>query len=289
MYPSGRSLCLTFALLTALVALSAGPVSAASAFAIPAFQQQWQTDEARVPNYWGPLSTAHDGMLEAYAEGTAASPCAATPGAICTQVIVDGKRVVQYFDKGRMELNEPGAPVTSGLLATELVRGQIQIGNSTFQAKPPPAIAIAGDPSTTGATYAALATTASMLLQPAQAMPGIVSFNQVNADGTVTSQAISPSDPLKYATYDAATKHNVPQTFAQFRDNVGLSTIGYAISEPFQTNVMVGGKSQYLTAQVFERRVLTYTAGNPAAFQVEFGNIGQHYYQWRYPGGAPAT
>ena len=29
---------------------------------------------------------------------------------------------------------------------------------------------------------------------------------------------------------------------------------------------------------------VTYTSGNPAAFQVEFGNIGQHYYQWRYNG-----
>ena len=34
--------------------------------------------------------------------------------------------------------------------------------------------------------------------------------------------------------------------------------------------------------QAFERRVLTYTPGNPAGFAVEFGNIGQHYAQWRY-------
>jgi hypothetical protein len=202
-----------------------------------------------------------------------------------------GQRLVQYFDKARMELTNPATgTVTNGLLATELIRGQIQIGDRTFQPKPPPAIAIAGDPSTTGATYAALATTASMLLQPAQPMPGIVSFNQVNPDGTVTSQAISPSDPLKYAAYDDATNHNVPQAFAQFRDTVGLLTIGYAISEPFQTNVMVGGKPQYLTAQVFERRVLTYTAANPVQFRVEFGNIGQHYYQWRYGNAStPAT
>jgi len=37
-----------------------------------------------------------------------------------------------------------------------------------------------------------------------------------------------------------------------------------------------------LSVQVFERRVLTYTASNDSAFQVEMGNIGQHYYQWRY-------
>jgi hypothetical protein len=34
--------------------------------------------------------------------------------------------------------------------------------------------------------------------------------------------------------------------------------------------------------QAFERRVLTYTPGNPPGFAVEFGNIGQHYYLWRY-------
>lgn len=36
--------------------------------------------------------------------------------------------------------------------------------------------------------------------------------------------------------------------------------------------------------QVFERCVLTYTADNPPAFQVEMGNIGVHYYRWRYCG-----
>lgn len=35
-------------------------------------------------------------------------------------------------------------------------------------------------------------------------------------------------------------------------------------------------------AQVFERRVLTYTGDNPNPFKVEMGNIGQHYYLWRY-------
>jgi len=34
--------------------------------------------------------------------------------------------------------------------------------------------------------------------------------------------------------------------------------------------------------QAFERRVLTYTPGNPTGFVVEAGNVGAHYYQWRY-------
>jgi hypothetical protein len=28
--------------------------------------------------------------------------------------------------------------------------------------------------------------------------------------------------------------------------------------------------------------VLTYNPNNDPAFRVEFGNIGQHYYKWRY-------
>jgi hypothetical protein len=32
--------------------------------------------------------------------------------------------------------------------------------------------------------------------------------------------------------------------------------------------------------QVFERRVLTYTEGNPPDFRVEMGNIGRHFSDW---------
>jgi hypothetical protein len=34
--------------------------------------------------------------------------------------------------------------------------------------------------------------------------------------------------------------------------------------------------------QMFERRVLSYTPTNDTAFRVEMGNIGAHYYQYRY-------
>ncbi len=35
--------------------------------------------------------------------------------------------------------------------------------------------------------------------------------------------------------------------------------------------------------QIYERRVLTYTPANPPQYQVEMGNVGQHYFMWRYP------
>jgi len=63
-------------------------VGAAGGFANPAFQTQWQQGEAITPNFWGPLALAHDGRQEPYVEA---------PG---------GSRLVQYFDKARMELTQ---------------------------------------------------------------------------------------------------------------------------------------------------------------------------------------
>jgi hypothetical protein len=34
--------------------------------------------------------------------------------------------------------------------------------------------------------------------------------------------------------------------------------------------------------QLFERRALTYNPANPAVTQVEMGNVGRHYFNWRY-------
>jgi hypothetical protein len=39
--------------------------------------------------------------------------------------------------------------------------------------------------------------------------------------------------------------------------------------------------------QCFERRCLTYTPANPLAWRVEMGNVGLHYYAWRYDGDTP--
>jgi len=39
--------------------------------------------------------------------------------------------------------------------------------------------------------------------------------------------------------------------------------------------------------QAFERRVLTYTPANADPFKVEMGNVGRHYFDWRYPNVAP--
>ena len=60
-------------------------------------------------------------------------------------------RLVQYFDKSRMEITDPNADpdsiwyVTNGLLARELVTGQLQLGLNDFEGRQPAPINLAGD------------------------------------------------------------------------------------------------------------------------------------------------
>src|SRR5205823_2176744 len=56
----------------------------------------------------------------------------------------------------------------------------------------------------------------------------------------------------------------------------------YPIAEAYWALVRVRGVQQWVLVQPFERRVLTYTPGNDPAWQVEMGNVGRHYYTWRY-------
>ncbi len=255
-------------LAASLVIYAAGAVQGASGYADPAFQTQWTAGEALTPNFWGPLSTAKDGLQEPYQD---------VPG---------GMRLVQYFDKGRMELRN--GIVTNGLLASEIVRGQLQVGDAAFVAKLSPAIPIAGDPDNPGPTYLHLGTTAQALLASTAAQPGGTSAATVGADGTLTPGAAELVGTVTLTGYDSPTQHNVPGVFVDYRNKAGLGTIGYAISEPFGASVKVGGVQKGVLIQVFERRVLTFTPTNEAAFQVEMGNIGQHYYTWRYTG-APVS
>jgi hypothetical protein len=273
-----RSLLRAFPALVLLIGslTGVGTIVSASGFAAPAFQAQWQAGEAIVPNFWGPLETAQPGQQEFYADA---------PGK---------QRLVQYFDKGRMELTDPATgTVTNGLLATELITGRLQVGDNTFAAHESPAIPIAGDPDNAGPTYLALQTTASALLTPAANAIGTSVTMRVSASGDLSSGGAAPG--VSITAYDAPTQHNVFAPFATYRDKVGLLTIGYAKSEPFGATVKVAGAQRDVVIQAFERRILTYTPTNPDLFKVEMGNIGRHYYQWRStlsvaaPGASPVA
>src|SRR5947209_18809440 len=116
----------TVGMIAAMLFIPTHAVDAASGFADSQFLKQWFEGEAVAPNFWGPVANAKNGQNEPYKEAQG------------------GQRLVQYFDKGRMELTN--GQLTNGLLATEIVTGQVQIGDKTFQPKAAPAIPIAGDP-----------------------------------------------------------------------------------------------------------------------------------------------
>lgn len=254
--------------LIVVLAVPTGTAHAASGFANVAFAQQWQRGEALAPNFWGPLGAARDGQSEAYGEADG------------------GMRLVQYFDKGRMELGH-GSTVTNGLLATELVTGRLQTGDTRFADRPSPAIPIAGDSEGGGLTYALLSTKGRQLLDPGPRHLGSYVLSVVSPTGEIAAQSGDAPPYARYAIYEITTKHDVSRAFSDYRNTVGEETIGLAISQPFFTTVQVAGQERDVLVQVFERRVLTYTDSNPDGFKVEMGNVGQHYYRWRY--GAPGT
>jgi hypothetical protein len=104
--------------------------------------------------------------------------------------------------------------------------------------------------------------------------------------------------------YIAATGHNIPDVFWQYLTNSrglvmdagsGETTkltegdvvdwtysVGLPLTEAYWVKARVGGIERDVLVQAFERRVLTYTPANSVAYQVEMGNVGRHYYTWRY-------
>ncbi len=270
---------------TAILIISAFPVRAATSFAAPAFKVQWQIGEAVAPNFWGPLSSARDGVNEPYKEAHG------------------GQRIVQYYDKTRMELTDPAnGSVTNGLLTTELITGKMQVGDSSFETRQPAQINIAGDSGTDGPTYADLAPLPA--LSPSVVNGGVLPIWHYAGSGRFDT--LTYADPLSKPVKDALsfTQRSYLQdpggrygqhVFGPFETYLrGLllpldQTTGYAITPFFIAQVKVGGVPTTVVAQAFERRVLTYNPNNPDAFKVEFGNIGLHYYQWRYPNGPAAA
>jgi hypothetical protein len=267
---------LIFAMMACLgsfVPIFASPTAAGTTFANSVFQEQWQLGESLMTNFWGanlsPTSVRH----EAYDQ---------SPG---------GTRLVQYFDKGRMELSRPtSTTVTNGLLTVELLRGQLQTGDSTYENHGPANIPIAGDPTNAGPTFAMLQQKQAALLNAGTSKMGAAVTRAVTTSGANSTYPEGADYPkATIAAYDSATGHNVSSAFATFRAQVGVSMTGLAVSEPFWSTVAVGGVAKDVLIQAFERRVLTYTPDNPAAYRVEFGNIGQQYYAWRYGDASSGT
>ena len=290
----------TLSLLIVFILVGISPAFSAPSFANDKFKTLWSYSDKLVDEIpgagrgftWGPNSFGSP--IEDYQEGAG------------------GKRQVQYFDKSRMELSANGQFVTNGLLTKELVTGQRQDGDSKFTSLAPSSVQVAGDDNSGGGN--AISPTYASFKDVVTFNPGEnTAVNQVgqkaalaiNKSGLVSSLSNPPALVL-IGAYDSVLGHNIPQVFVDFQNQTGkvwngstfvnakiytdnpiANVFGYAISEAFWARAVVAGQEKDVLTQLFERRVLTYTPSDPDPFKVEMGNIGQHYYKWRYGSATP--
>jgi hypothetical protein len=211
----------------------------------------------------------------------------------------EGTRMVQYYDKSRMEVNNPQGNkddpyyVTNGLLTTEMVAGEIQLGDSeTVKASVACTIPVAGDPRkdnplTPG--YSTLAAVSS--LHGENQSPNRVGqpVNQsIDVNGVVSVDA-AHGNLSRYAAFASQTGHNIPDLFWTYlqgmKSTYGFDwafVLGYPISEAYWTQMRVSGKDMPVMIQAYQRRVLTYVPDFPPEWRIQMGNVGQHYFEWRY-------
>jgi hypothetical protein len=284
-----------FALLCAslIAATLASPYTPAIAaptegFASPQIRAIWQRDDAHVASHsvsrswmWGPGPFYTD--YEPYREAP------------------EGNHLVQYFDKGRLEINDPNADpnspwyVTSGLLVKEMVAGKAQVGNDAWYNIGPAHVPVAGDTAPGVPTYAHFASftnrTTNRTGQP------LVSNSYLRAigDRAEVVGGLNPPAPVSLARFEEASAHNWANVFLDYVNSPAmpagfnwLYSLGLPITEPYWVTASINGVPKPIIVQLFERRTLTYNPTNPPATQVEMGNVGRAYYTWRYAASHPA-
>ena len=274
------------ALLVSALPATAAPWSNQYGFANESFQNLWNETDAFPGNRsltWGPRPWWD--YREFYRQ---------SPG---------GLRQVQYFDKSRMEINNPNAArtrffVTNGLLPVEMISGRLKLGDANsedqYEQRPAAQIPVAGDlakvnpDAPTYASFRLVATTSGN--NRAEPRLGERINTTFDKNGNIGARQELATAGTEIVQFNANTGHNVPAIFRNYMDfydragGVGsLFAFGYPITEPYWIRARVAGQEKDILVQIYERRVLTYTPSNPEQFQVEMGNVGQHYFQWRYP------
>jgi hypothetical protein len=286
--------------LTALALSSLTPARAApfdgqrTQFADEGFRGAWTRTDAEAVRggrtwYWGP--TPWFDYAEFYRQGG------------------NGLRTVQYFDKARMEINNPNdrsyqGGVTNGLLVKELVSGRMQLGNDPYDTEQREAadVPVAGNPRNANAVapgYAAFAGVATLdngYRDPQRLRQRITTT--LDRGGNIGVRDDLALAETEIAQYNSVTGHNIPKVFWDFMNQRGrilvggwvatgpvadwLFAMGLPITDAYWTRAQVGNVEKDVLVQLFERRVLTYVPDNPVGYKVEMGNVGQHYFQWRY-------
>lgn len=265
----------------------------------PAFEQTWARTDKPVREgvvqrtwMWGP-----EAFTPLLYENYAQSP--------------NGQRVVQYFDKSRMEITHPDAfddgvwYVTNGLLVVEMVEGYIQTGDIERDESPDAAdVNIAGDPGE-HPTYADI-NHVDLTHQPATPEGTVITAvfdddNMIRDDPTYADAGVTAAHrvTIRDAFGNVTLDQTVASPFWAFMNAQGtvwngsnfvedqlfvnpFYATGYPITEAYWSEIAVDGQNRDVLWQCFERRCLTYTPTNEPTWQVEAGNVGCHYYEWRY-------
>lgn len=184
------------------------------------FQNQWRYSDkfvAESPNAqrgytWGP--TPFVTKEESYKEAP------------------NGKRQVQYFDKGRMELTtgpNDVYTVTSGLLTEELVTGNRQDGDNTYSQLQPSTAQIAGDDNSEGGnadapTFASFNQVVTLNYggpNGADDETGQLANLSIDKNGNVTNLLDMPPATVTLGRYEPIFRHNVAQVFVDYQNLKG--------------------------------------------------------------------
>jgi hypothetical protein len=241
-------------------------------FASPAFQRVWSNEAAaatRVIDLWGgdPLVSRVE-------------PYFGAP---------NDRRVVQYFDRGRMEVEAGSGEVTQGKLALELTSGEIDLGGNLTLERQSPEIPIdSAEPDEGVPTWLTL----SQIVGDSASDRSATSERIIEAlSRTGTYEARSTPEVRRYAAYIDETGHNLPDVTVdlferpEFQNERWLDSFGYPISEPYWTSYHRQDDLMPALVQVFERRVLIYTPGLDEARSFTTPSSGRHYAIWRYGSG----
>jgi Tol biopolymer transport system component len=287
----GAILAVIFSILVLLLPLPVIATESRSEY----FDQAWEQADGAVasgqmvrPWMWGPSPEGHGSEMEPYAQAP------------------DNFRLVQYFDKGRMEITNPnGDPndpwyITNGLLVIEMMTGRIKTGDNQdqFLTRSPAQVNIAGDLGTPSLTFADMRryATTSEGENVADNLVGVkdVIIDQFLYSGGGHPIQEAPPVVMGYAHYEPKTGHNVADVFWAYMNSASsglsnndlgsyLSVLGYPITEAYWTPVRIAGERVTVLVQCFERRCLTYNHTNSAIWQVEMGNTGLSYRLWNNP------
>lgn len=259
----------------------------------PAFQQVWTRTDLLVQEtsvarsyYWG--NQVKQPFYERYDEGQG------------------GQHLVQYYEKARMEINDPNADknnpfyVTNGHLSREMVTGRVQVGNNTFVQLSPAEVDIASDTSDTSPGTPTYASFRNLVRsnQRQVGSPVTATINRAGQEGN--DPAFSRDYKVSYTYFEPATQNNIPDVFWDFLNLTGpvlkgtqtvsarlsdpyFYATGYPISAAYWAKTTIAGKPDTaVLVQVYERRVLTYVPSAPVGWRVQMGNVGLHYAEWRY-------